>query len=101
MSSAKSLASRSVLAVKSSGERFTITLAIGFPYEVTPEQWACSVALHGLHSQIGDVHGIDAWQVIRLAYGFIAQLLGYFVEEGGRLYWPETEEPLEFSELFS
>lgn len=101
MSNTKSLASRTVLAVKANGERFTITLAIGFPYEVTSEEWACPVALHGLHGQIGDIRGIDAWQVIRLAYGFIAQMLGYFIEEGGRLYWPETEEPIEFSESFS
>ncbi len=93
------LASRSILAVKPNGERLTVVLAIGHPYEVTPEQWAIPVSMSGLHSRLGDIHGIDAWQVIQLAYEFVVQLIGHFVEEGGKLYWPETEEPIEPEEL--
>jgi hypothetical protein len=93
------LASRTILAVKPNGKRFTVVLAIGQPYEVTPEEWAIPVSMSGLHSRLGDIHGIDAWQVIQLAYEFIVQLIGHVVEEGGRLYWPETEEPIELDEL--
>jgi len=93
------LASRTILAVKSNGERLAVVLAIGQPYEVTPEEWAIPVSISGLHSPLGDIHGIDAWEVIQLAYEFIAQLIGHFVGEGGKLYWPETEEPIELDEL--
>jgi hypothetical protein len=95
----KSLASRSMLAVKANGERLTVVVSIGQPYEVTPEEWAVSVAIPGLHSRIGDIHGIDAWQVVQLADELVVQLLGYFVDEGGKLYWPETGEPIELDEL--
>ena len=93
------LASRPILAVKPNGERLAVVLTIGHPYEVTPEEWAISVAMSGLHGRLGDLHGIDAWQVVLLAYRFVAQLLGHFVNEGGKLYWPETEEPMELEAL--
>jgi hypothetical protein len=57
------------------------------------------VALHGLHDRIGDVYGIDAWQVVQLAYELLIQLAGHFVEAGGQLYWPETKEPMELDTL--
>jgi hypothetical protein len=95
----KPLASRSILTVKANGERLTVMLPIGQPYEVTPEEWATSVSISGLHSRLGDIHGNDAWQVIQLAYELIAQLIGHFVEEGGTLYWAETGEPMELDEL--
>ena len=95
----KPLVSRSILAVKPNGERLTVVLSIGQPYEVTPEEWAISVSVSGLHSRLGDVHGIDAWQVVQLAYELMAQLIGHFVEEGGKLYWPETGELVELDEL--
>jgi hypothetical protein len=93
------LASRSILAVKPNGERLTVVLSIGQPYEVTPEEWTISVSVSGLHSRLGDIHGIDAWQVIQLAYELIVQLIGHFVEEGGKLHWPETGEPMKLDEL--
>ena len=46
------------------------------------------------------MHGVDAWQTIQLVQGLLAQLLGHFVEAGGKLYWPETRELMEFGELF-
>ena len=95
------LASRSLVAVKPNGERIAVELAIGHPYELTPEEWAISVSMRGIRARLGDIHGIDAWQVIQLAYSFIGQLMEQFVEEGGRLYWPETDEPIELHELFS
>lgn len=99
MNHLKVLASRSVLAVTQSGERLTVTPTIGFPYEITSEEWACPVSLRGLDTQIVDIHGIDAWQVIQLAYELLVQLMGQFIKGGGKLYWPESEEPMELDEL--
>jgi hypothetical protein len=93
------LASRSIVAVSPNGDRLTVVLTIGQPYQVTQEEWAIPVSMTGLHDGLRDIHGIDAWQVIQLAYRFIIQLLGYFVEDGGKLYWAETEEPLVLQDL--
>ncbi len=94
------LASREVLAVAADGRNTKLTLRLGVPYEVSPEEWACPVALDGLHDRLGDIHGIDAWQALQLAQSLQAQLLGYFIEEGGRLYCHEPPATLSLAELF-
>jgi hypothetical protein len=55
--------------------------------------------MDGLHERLVDQHGVDSWQAMQLAYQLIAQLLGYFVQDGGQLYWVESREPMAFSEL--
>jgi hypothetical protein len=94
------LADRTVVAVKPNGEEIQVIMRIGFPYEVSPDQWACQVAVDGLHDSLQEQSGIDAWQAVQLAQSLQAQLLGYFVEDGGELFWPKTREPLELSDLF-
>jgi hypothetical protein len=94
------LASRTILAVRADGQATTVTLRIGTPYEISPEEWACPVALEGMQDRLGDVHGIDAWQAIQLVQSLQAQLLGYFVEEGGKLFCHEPPEPISLEELF-
>jgi hypothetical protein len=94
------LVDRAVIAVKPNGQEIQVNLRIGFPYEVTPEQWACPVAVDGLHSGLADQRGIDAWQALQLAQSLQAQLLGYLLEEGGNLLWRDTREPLQLRELF-
>ena len=94
------LASRAIAAVSADGRHFQITLRIGIPYEISPEEWACPVAVEGLQEQLHDIHGIDAWQALQLAQNLQAQLLGYFIEDGGELFWTEPREQLELAELF-
>jgi len=94
------LASRTVVAVKSDGQQLNVTLRLGQPYEVSPEEWACPVAMEGLHERLHDVHGIDAWQALQLAQSLQAQLLGHIVEEGGHLLCHTPPERIDLSELF-
>ena len=94
------LASRTILAVKADGQATSVTLRIGTPYEISPEEWACPVAMDGLQDRMRDVHGIDAWQALQLVQSLQAQLLGYFVEDGGKLFCHEPPEPIELEELF-
>jgi hypothetical protein len=94
------IAARTLTAVKPSGEEVSVTLRIGQPYEISSEEWACPVAIEGLQERLRDIHGIDSWQTIQLVQNLQAQLLGYFIEEGGKLYWPGTHECMELVELF-
>jgi hypothetical protein len=94
------LASRTIVAVKVNGQATNVTLRIGTPYEVSPDEWACPVAMEGMHGRLVDVHGIDAWQALQLAQSLQAQLLGYFVEDGGKLFCHEPPQPIGLAELF-
>lgn len=99
MNTQANIATRTVLAVDPGGREFKLTVGIGQPYEVTSEEWACAVCLDGLHERLRDQHGVDSWQALQLAYQLIAQLLGYFMKDGGKLYWLEGREQIELSEL--
>ncbi len=99
MSTQTQIATRTIIAVGSDGCEFNVIIGVGQPYEITPEEWACSVSLCGLHEDLRDQHGIDSWQALQLAYQLIAQLLGYFTQDGGKLLWPDSREPIELSEL--
>lgn len=99
MTSRPFIASRKLLAVYADGREGIVTIGVGVPYEVEPELWACPVLMEGVHERLVDQHGVDSWQAMQLAYQLIAQLLGYFVEEGGSLLWLESREPMPVSEL--
>lgn len=94
------VASRTILAVRANDEKVHVTLRIGTPYEISPEEWACPVAMEGLQEKLHDVHGIDAWQTVQLVQSLQVQLLGYFLEEGGSLFCHEPPEPISLDELF-
>ena len=93
------LAERTVTAIRPSGERLDVTLRIGLPYAIAAEEWACPMEVEGLHG-LRPVRGIDAWQALQLALSLQAQVLGYFIEGGGRLLWHETSYAIELGELF-
>ena len=95
------LASRTITAIAGDGRKFPITLRIGTPYEVSEGEWACPAAIDGLQERLHDIHGIDAWQTLQLVQSLQAQLLGYFVEDGGKLFWAESGEMVKFADLFA
>ena len=100
MQSERFIAERIVHALASDGRSFEIGLGIGKPHQISADEWACAVQVRGLHDQLSDMHGIDSWQALQLACQLAAQLLGSFVEDGGRLFWEEGGEQLAVSELF-
>jgi hypothetical protein len=98
MSSGRSpIASRKIQAIDASGREFQVTIAIGTPYEVAEGEWACPASMEGLH-RLRDIHGVDSWQAMQLASQLIADMLTYFVEDGGRLVW--LDEPISPDQLF-
>lgn len=94
------LASRTIVAISPDGRHIQVTLRVGIPYEVSSEEWACPVAIEGLHERLPVIHGIDAWQAFQLAQNLQVQMLGHFVEDGGKLVWPGSLEPLGLGDIF-
>ena len=94
------IASRTITGVDHSRGAFEIRICIGIPYEVGVDEWACPVALEGLHSPLRDMLGIDASQALMLAQRLARQLLDYFVEDGGKLLHEPGGAVVSVADLF-
>ncbi|BFM12543.1 hypothetical protein R50072_26960 [Simiduia litorea] len=94
MDSMKYIAERSFEAIKPSGEKTQIIVAIGVPYKDEEyDSWACPVKVEGIHKNLAAMHGIDSWQALREAQKLVLSILVHFVEGGGKLYiFGENEE---------
>jgi len=94
------IASRSFLAIDKNGREFELTIAVGEPYEISENLWACPASMEGLYGRFADMHGIDSWQALQLAHQIVAETLVHFTEDGGRLFSSEEREPVTPEELF-
>lgn len=94
------IAERLVYAVAKDGHGFQIHLMVGRPYQQDAGNWACPVALGGLHGRLHDVRAEDSWQALILAIRLAEVLLGFFIEDGGKLYWEEGGEEMSLNDLF-
>jgi hypothetical protein len=83
------IASRSFVAITRHGDRFDVQLKIGKPYRVSDEEWACPLALDGLHNPMVDIRGVDSLQSLLLAIRMTRSFLKHFIESGGSLHWPD------------
>lgn len=96
---AELIAERRIRAISAKGERLTLRVAVGRPYQVDDVSWACPVSIEGLHAKLHDTVGIDSWQALGLANALAQQLLGHFLEDGGRLYWEEGGSEMTLDDL--
>ena len=97
----KMIAEEKLVAVRSSGERVNVTAAVGQPYQVGPEEWACPVSLAGLYEKLVDIHGASSLQTLCLAASFLRKLLVYFLEDGGRLLYENGSDDFDLTACFS
>ena len=88
-------------AVRKTGERFAVDVRIGRPFQVSANEWACSVAVQGLHTQLPDVRGGSALQALCVATALARQLLTYFVQDGGELRYRGTGERFDIDACFA
>jgi len=96
------IATRCLRARRHEGDPFGIQVGIGRPVACSDQEWKCAVIVTGLHDRLLDQHGIDSWQALMLAQRLARQLLEYFLEDGGRLWYPESEDtPVDLSAMFS
>ena len=87
-----SIASTRILCVRPSGERLEVRAEIGRPYSAGDGAWACPVGLHPLFSKLGDIQGVDSLQALCLGASLIRKLLGHFVEDGGKILYPDDPD---------
>ena len=98
---AEAIAEERLMAVRPSGERFEVVAAIGLPYQIGPQEWACPVSLAGLHARLHDVHGGSSLQALCLAASLLRQLLTSFVDDGGRLLGSNGTDTFHIASCFS
>ena len=92
------VASSELIGVRVNGERFTISVRIGQPYERADEAayWSCPISLEPLYSKLADQSGVDSFQALCLASRLAITLLAGFKADGGSLFNPDgTEFPLD------
>ena len=94
------IATRTLIAVSPSADERVVTLGVGAPIAVGPDEWTCRLTLDGLHPP-KDIYAADSWQALMLAQNLARQLLGYFVDDGGRLKDPDNGELVELGRLFT
>lgn len=82
------------------GERLEITARIGKPYQTSPQGLACPIRLDGLCS-LDKVYGANLLQALCLGTALLRSLLTNFIEKGGRLYYPYTDQDFDISATFS
>jgi hypothetical protein len=97
----QTVAEERLVGIAPSGARVQVIAALGLPYQVSPEEWACPVSLAGLHDQLHDIRGGSSLQSLCLAASLLRQLLTGFVEGGGRLLHADGMEPFSISSCFS
>lgn len=96
------IAERTIYAIDKDGNGLDLRLMIGRPYKTDTKfgDWACPVAIEGLHDTFWDMYGTDSWQALMIAHGLMGRLLTYFIEEGGKLYWKQGGAELDIATLF-
>src|SRR5437588_10800137 len=87
--------------VNSLGEHQQVIVEIGRPYRAPEGEWACPVAMRGLHNRLPDVRGEDSLQALCLAASLVRTLLTGFVEDGGKIFFLNSDSEYDLDATFS
>lgn len=79
------IAKTEVIHVRASGERVSIVVEIGLPYQMPDGFWRTPVALRGLDGQLCDISGDDSLQSLALAIEMVRRRLASVIEAGEKL----------------
>jgi hypothetical protein len=94
------IAEKVIDALDAKGERLQFRLGIEAPRQIDDVSWGCGLLMEGVGRQpYHRVVGYDAWQALTLAVRLVEQLLTYFVEDGGSLFWEGSENPMAISDV--
>jgi hypothetical protein len=96
----ETIAERSMILVKATGEKVPFTIRFGKPYRVNDHEWACPVKAPAVYVCNHDIHGSDSFQALMLAQCFLRQTMQGQVEDGMSFLNPEDESEVDVSGLF-
>ncbi len=91
-------AERSLDLIKPGGERVAFTVLFGLPYPAG-EDFRCPVRFKGWGNPPPDVWGIDSVHALLLAISLVHSLLAAFVERGGRIVYPGTDDDFNMADF--
>jgi len=91
---------RKLSAVRTDGEVFVVTVALGVPFKDDNwNSWACRVKAEGLFAGLATLRGINSWRAFRHSQSFVVSLLYDFLDQGGRLYTYDDNRELMKAEI--
>lgn len=79
--------------ISSEGVRKPIFVKIGQPYSISPNEAACPIAIAGLYPSISDIHGVDTFQALALAFEFVRTTIQAWEKEGYTFEFNQGEAP--------
>jgi hypothetical protein len=82
------------------GGRMNVTARLARPHRLAEDEYACAVALDGLHENLPEIHAVSSLQAVCLAASLLRNVLSDFVERGGRLKYGETDEDVDIAACF-
>ncbi|MBN6103548.1 hypothetical protein JR064_15370 [Xanthomonas sp. CFBP 8703] len=83
------------------GKRIKFLFSLEAPEKIDDESWGCQVKMVGFGDKPHQVVGQDSWQALSLAFALAEQLLTYFVQDGGKLFWEDSDEPMLVKDVVS
>jgi hypothetical protein len=89
---APSIAKTELIRARANGERVSVVVEIGAPYQAPEGFWCTPVALHGVDGRLSDICGEDSLQSLSLAVEMVHRRLTSILEEGDRLLDSEGAE---------
>ena len=70
------------------GNSRPISVQIGRPYSISPDESACPISMVGLYPKIRDICGIDTFQSLALALEFVRITIRKWEEKGFKFEFP-------------
>lgn len=94
MSTQAPIATRRLSATWRDGSKHDVLIEIDRPYS-NGNSFSCPVRVSGLQQEYSppDIGGFDELQAITLGLEFVRFLLEWHLEEGGQLYYPDSDVP--------
>jgi hypothetical protein len=96
----ETIAERRIYGIDQSGGSHSISIAISRPRQVNG-LWETYVELGGLYDAKYLIKGVDSFQAVCLAMGFIRNALEKYIREGGRLLWSDQSGEIDLDTMFS
>lgn len=83
-----------------SGQEIAVYIKISKP-RLKENQWYNDISMDGLLDNTYQVTGVDSFQSMCLAFGFVRNILTKFTEAGGTLLWSDQSGILDMDLMFS